>query len=161
MDTDGKKGHLKGRDVVVPKSYSISVYPWFLPTYVTPVGANDSNPHERISTMVVGDGFEPSKASPTDFPSKTDPPPAEQSAPVVFQKSYGGGGWIRTIEGIANRFTVCPGCPLRYPTKVGRKNEWEYNSRPRPALQALFFLNNFQNTLDTDILRHYSPPVNA
>ncbi len=29
-----------------------------------------------------------------------------------FQKAlaiYGGGGWIRTIEGIASRFTVCPG----------------------------------------------------
>ena len=28
----------------------------------------------------------------------------------------GGGGWIRTIELIEGRFTVCCGWPLRYPT---------------------------------------------
>jgi hypothetical protein len=34
--------------------------------------------------MVVGDGFEPSKASPTDFPL-ADPPPAEQSAEMLSE----------------------------------------------------------------------------
>ena len=29
----------------------------------------------------------------------------------------GGGGWIRTIEGVASRFTVCPLWPLGNPTK--------------------------------------------
>lgn len=35
-----------------------------------------------------------------------------EGAVAGFQKAlaiYGGGGWIRTIEGIASRFTVCPG----------------------------------------------------
>ena len=37
----------------------------------------------------------------------------------------GGGGWIRTIELIEGRFTVCCGWPLRYPTTRGfRRNAY-------------------------------------
>ena len=32
---------------------------------------------------------------------------------------YGGGRWIRTIEGGANRFTVCPLWPLGNPSENG------------------------------------------
>ena len=34
-----------------------------------------------------------------------------------IKRENGGGGWIRTIEGVASRFTVCPLWPLGNPTK--------------------------------------------
>jgi hypothetical protein len=36
--------------------------------------------------------------------------------PQVVDYNNGGGGWIRTIESIASRFTVCPLWPLGNPT---------------------------------------------
>ncbi len=48
----------------------------------------------------------------------------------------GGGGWIRTIELIEGRFTVCCGWPLRYPTTWGIRETalwWSgRDSNPRP-----------------------------
>ena len=42
----------------------------------------------------------------------------------LSRRRDGGRGWIRTTEGIASRFTVCPVWPLRYPTtKVHRIKE--------------------------------------
>ncbi len=40
----------------------------------------------------------------------------------------GGGRWIRTIESIANRFTVCPLWPLGNPPW-----SWWWDSNPQPA----------------------------
>ena len=38
----------------------------------------------------------------------------EMSSPLRNRSCSGGGGWIRTIEGEASRFTVCPLWPLGY-----------------------------------------------
>ena len=48
----------------------------------------------------------------------------------------GGGGWIRTIEGKASRFTVCPLWPLGYSSLFSWAEEgwsWWTDSNPRPA----------------------------
>ena len=47
-----------------------------------------------------------------------------------FQKkySYGGGGRIRTSEGIAGRFTVCSRWPLEYPSNQGENFEVQADS---------------------------------
>ncbi len=48
----------------------------------------------------------------------------------------GGGGWIRTIEGKASRFTVCPLWPLGYSSVFSWAEEgwsWWTDSNPRPA----------------------------
>ena len=49
---------------------------------------------------------------------------------------FGGGGWIRTIEGKASRFTVCPLWPLGYSSVFSwaeRRWSWWTDSNPRPA----------------------------
>ena len=42
--------------------------------------------------------------------------------------SYGGGGRIRTSEGIAGRFTVCSRWPLEYPSNQGENFEVQADS---------------------------------
>ena len=86
----------------------------------------------RISRkMVEGDGFEPSKAEPTDLQSvpfgHSGTPPRGvatlylakiqqlKCATANFKKD-GGGRWIRTIEGRADRFTICSLWPLGNPS---------------------------------------------
>ena len=47
---------------------------------------------------------------------------------------FGGGWWIRTTEGIASRFTVCPLWPLGKSPKYTMFNwSWWTDSNPRPA----------------------------
>src|SRR5690625_3040895 len=56
----------------------------------------------------------------------------------------GGGSRIRTCEGFANRFTVCPGWPLRYPS-----TPHEYHSYSKTVVaQALIY--HAACTLSTD-----------
>ena len=43
----------------------------------------------------------------TPLPSNLD-----KNATVPMERLHGGGGWIRTIEVVDNRFTVCPLWPL-------------------------------------------------
>lgn len=47
------------------------------------------------------------------------------------RRAGGGGNWIRTSEGKASRFTVCPRWPLGYPTTAG-----EVRQRRGPRLNA-------------------------
>ena len=42
---------------------------------------------------------------------------------VKEPRFYGGGGWIRTTEGEASRFTVCPLWPLGYSSLFSFKVE--------------------------------------
>ena len=47
---------------------------------------------------------------------------------------FGGGRWIRTTEGIASRFTVCPLWPLgNSPIFIWMRWSWWTDSNPRPA----------------------------
>ena len=50
---------------------------------------------------------------------------------------FGGGWWIRTTEGIASRFTVCPLWPLgkspKYNMQFKYRWSWWTDSNPRPA----------------------------
>ena len=47
---------------------------------------------------------------------------------------FGGGWWIRTTEGVASRFTVCPLWPLGKSPKYTMFNwSWWTDSNPRPA----------------------------
>ena len=47
---------------------------------------------------------------------------------------FGGGRWIRTTEGIASRFTVCPLWPLgNSPIFICADWSWWTDSNPRPA----------------------------
>ncbi len=82
--------------------------------------------------MVVGEGFEPSKAVPADLQSApfghSGIPPRDVAMmikghfnhrkAVIKQllKINGGGGRIRTFEGSAGRFTICSLWPLGNPT---------------------------------------------
>src|SRR5690606_31439121 len=57
----------------------------------------------------------PSGYEPDELPDCSTPRYAAR--PCVPIKAFpGGGGRIRTCEGDANRFAVCPVCPLRYPS---------------------------------------------
>ncbi|EAR57016.1 hypothetical protein SKA34_19469 [Photobacterium sp. SKA34] len=79
--------------------------------------------------MVVGEGFEPSKAVPADLQSApfghSGTPPRGIAHFGFRQKRRqwrqlfeidGGGGRIRTFEGSAGRFTICSLWPLGNPT---------------------------------------------
>ncbi len=81
--------------------------------------------------MVEGDGFEPSKAEPTDLQSvpfgHSGTPPRgvatlylakiqQLKCAIANFKKDGGGRWIRTIEGRADRFTICSLWPLGNPS---------------------------------------------
>ena len=51
-----------------------------------------------------------------------------------FKYRFGGGRWIRTTEGIASRFTVCPLWPLgNSPIFNYAVWSWWTDSNPRPA----------------------------
>ena len=60
----------------------------------------------------------------------------ETERPLRSHSVSGGGGWIRTIEGKASRFTVCPLWPLGYSSVFSWAEEgwsWWTDSNPRPA----------------------------
>ena len=87
-------------------------------------------------------------------PRGSDMPPACHSLPLGFESTFtnthtkqknlsfwtgfllGGGRWIRTTEGIASRFTVCPLWPLGnspiFDSSLERWSWWT-DSNPRPA----------------------------
>ena len=104
--------------------------------------------------MVVG-WIQPSKASPADFRCGS---PRRTVCPSCLYSKFYGGGDDSTIEGIANNYSL-PRLSTSVP-QGRKKNECEHNSRPRPALQALFLHTNaiyIDTTFLVIILRHLMP----
>ena len=62
--------------------------------------------------------------------------PDELPTALLRVVKNGGGRWIRTIEVVDNRFTVCPLWPLGNPsTKIIQEKKWSrlWDSNPQPA----------------------------
>ena len=58
----------------------------------------------------------------------------QRKTDTLFKYRFGGGRWIRTTEGIASRFTVCPLWPLgNSPIFNCADWSWWTDSNPRPA----------------------------
>ena len=61
------------------------------------------------------------------YPHKKISPPVKRPSGI-----FGGGWWIRTTEGVASRFTVCPLWPLGK-SPIYEVWSWWTDSNPRPA----------------------------
>ena len=69
-------------------------------------------------------------------PSGYEPDELPTALLRVVNIKDGGGRWIRTIEVVDNRFTVCPLWPLGNPsTKIIQNKSWSrlWDSNPQPA----------------------------
>ena len=82
-------------------------------------------------------------------------------SPTSYQLLYsaidldGGGRWIRTIEVVDNRFTVCPLWPLGNPsTKLIQKNGADYGTRTRNLLitNQLLYQLSYTSAIDEAII---------